>query len=55
MPRICRQSANEDGKVFGPKHWPPLPPGDKKITLLLDYVRGRVDPRATVRPEELSQ
>jgi hypothetical protein len=26
-PRISRQSAHESGKVFSPKHQPPLPPG----------------------------
>jgi len=55
VPRICRQSAHEDGKIIGPKHWTPLPPGDQKITLILDYVTGRVDPRAIVRSEGLSQ
>jgi len=27
-PRICRQSAHEDGKDVNPSHRPPLPPGD---------------------------
>jgi hypothetical protein len=30
--RINRKSANEDGKVFGPKHGPPLPPPPQRDT-----------------------
>jgi hypothetical protein len=26
--QISRQSPYEGGKVFSPKHWPPLPPGN---------------------------
>jgi hypothetical protein len=33
-PRISRQSANEGGKVFSPKHRPSLPPGDTPGTHL---------------------
>jgi len=33
-PRISRQSAHENGKVFSPKHRPPLSPGDIPLTHL---------------------
>jgi hypothetical protein len=52
-PTISRQSANEGGKVASPTHRPPLPP--KEIFLVLNYVRGLVDLRVTVRPEGLCQ
>jgi hypothetical protein len=50
--RISIQSAHEGGKVVSPAHRPPLP---QKVFVVLVYVRGRVDPRAIVRPEGLSQ
>jgi hypothetical protein len=51
--QISRHSAHEDSKVVSPKHRPPLPP--REIFLVLIYVRGWVDPRAIVWPEELCQ
>jgi len=51
--QISRQSANEGGKVVGPTHRPPLPP--QEILLILIYVTGWVNPRATVRPAVLCQ
>jgi hypothetical protein len=44
------QSAHECGKVVSSTHWPSLP---HKLFLVLISVRGWVDPRAIVRPEEL--
>ena len=49
---ISRQSAHASGKVVSPTHRPPLP---QKIFLVLISVRGWVNPRAIVRPEELCQ
>jgi hypothetical protein len=46
------QSTHEGGKVVSPTHRPPLP---QEIFLILTSVRGRVDPRAIVRPEGLCQ
>jgi len=50
--QISRQSAHECGKDVSPTHRPSLPPGSIPGT---HYVRGWVDPRATVRPEGLCQ
>jgi len=41
---ITRKSAHECGKVVSHRHRPPLPPRD--ISLLLIFVRARVEPRA---------
>jgi hypothetical protein len=43
--QISRQSVHEGGKVVSPTHLPHL----------LVYIRGWVNPRAIVRPEELCQ
>jgi len=50
--KILRQSAHEGGKVVSPTHRPPLP---QETFLVLISVRGWVNPRAIVRPEELCQ
>jgi hypothetical protein len=50
--QISRQSAHEGGKFVSPTHWPPLP---QEIFLILISVRGWVNPRAIVRPEEICQ
>ena len=44
--------AQDGGKVISLTHRPPLP---QEIHLVLISVRGWVDPKATVRPEELCQ
>jgi hypothetical protein len=49
--RISRQSAHEGGKVVSPTHRLSLP---QEGFLVLISVRGWVDSRATIRPEELS-
>ena len=49
---MSRQSAHEGGKVVSSTHRPPLP---QEIVLVVTSDRGRVDPRATVRPEGLCQ
>jgi len=49
--QILRQSAHEGGKV-STTHRPPLP---QEISLLVISLRGWVNPRAIVRPEELCQ
>jgi hypothetical protein len=49
--RISTQSAHEGGKVVSPKHRPSLP---QEGFLVLIYVRGWVDSRATMQPEGLS-
>jgi hypothetical protein len=48
--QISRQSTREGGKVASPTHRPPLP---QETFPVLISVRGRVDPRVIVRPEEL--
>jgi len=48
--QISRQSTHEGSRVVSPTHRPPLP---HKIFLVLISVRSWVNPRATVRPEEL--
>jgi len=50
--QLSRQLAHEGGKVVSPTHRPPLP---QEIFLVLNSVRGWVDPRATKRPEGLCQ
>ena len=50
--QISRQSANECGKDVSPTHRPPLP---QEIFLVLISLRGRVTPRAIVRPKGLYQ
>ena len=50
--QISRQSAHERGKVVSPKHRLPL---HQEIFLVLNFVRGWVNPRAIVRPEGLCQ
>ena len=55
-PWISRQSAPEGGKVVSPTHRPPLtPPPHQKRSLLFISHSGRVDSRALVRQEGLSQ
>ena len=51
--QISRQSTHEGGKVVSPTHRPPLTA--QEIFPVLIFVRGWVDPRATVRPEGLGQ
>jgi hypothetical protein len=51
--QISRQSAHERFQVVSRTHRPVLPP-PQKIFLVLIYVRGLVDLRSTVQPEELS-
>jgi hypothetical protein len=51
--QISRQSEHECGKVVSPKQRPPLPP--QEIFLVIISLRGWVNPRAIVRPEELYQ
>jgi len=51
--QISRQSAHDCGKIVNLMHWPPLPP--QEIFLVLIFVRGWVNLRATVRPEGLCQ
>jgi len=53
-PRVFRQSAHEVGKVVRPTHLPPAP-HPQEVLLVPISVTGLVDPRAIVRPEELSQ
>jgi hypothetical protein len=48
--QILKQSAHEGSKVVMPTHRPPLP---QKVFLVLISVRGRVNPRAIVRPDGL--
>ena len=50
--QISRQSAHEGGKAVSLTYRPPLP---QEIVLVLVSVTGWVNPRATVRPEELCQ
>jgi hypothetical protein len=50
--QILRQSAHEGGEVVSPTHRPPL---SQEILLVIISVRGWIDPRAIVRPEELCQ
>ena len=50
--QILRQSAHDGGKVFSLTHRLPLP---QEIFLAPISVRGRVNPRAIVRPEGLFQ
>jgi hypothetical protein len=50
--QISRQSAREGGKVVSHTHRPPLP---QEIFLVLNSVRGWVDPRAMEPPEGLCQ
>jgi hypothetical protein len=50
--QISRQSTHEDGKIVSPMHRPLYP---QETFLVLISVRGRVNPRAIVRPAELYQ
>jgi hypothetical protein len=50
--QMSRQSAHEGGKVVSPTRRPPSP---QETFLVLNFVRGWVNPRAIVRPEELCQ
>jgi hypothetical protein len=50
LPEILDNRHREIGKDVSPKHGPPLHP---RYYVVLISVRGRVDPRATVRPEAL--
>ena len=51
--QISRQSAHEGGKVVSPTHRPPLCP--QEIFLIFISVRGWLDRRARLRPEDLCQ
>ena len=55
--QISRQSAQEGGKIVGPKRRPPLPthPPPQETFLVLISVTDWVDTRATVWPEGLCQ
>jgi hypothetical protein len=55
VPRTFRRLVHEVGKTVSPTHRPPYPLPHREKFMVLISVRGRVDPRTTVRPKGLSR